>query len=577
MLHQLQPIWKQHKELAEAIQSKNKWKKNNAPKNFMDAMDILKSLAFDHIRHTTQESFDQHCANLVCQGLESRLIKVYEILAEFDVVNQGVTNATAQRQEIYQKFFCFWRQAVDHLISNDTFTFEDQKYVAWQIELKNIETGRRLTGAAGYDHIFVDEFQDINPLDLVLVRAIAERRGATITVAGDDDQAIYEWRGSSPQYILKPEEYFGVEFQTYALGTNYRSPENIVRHSQLLISHNRKRVSKNTKAFHSVQADIRLEMTSDLNDSLKLVADLVKSTDASGRTAIIGRKRSQLIPYQVYFASKEISFCAVEDLQIFLSKAFERLLQLMDIKARSQNRSRRGVINDTLFLCNLVKRWPLSKKDSSALRQHLQQHRPKDLLWAVRALMEYTGPLKGSNSDGAMSMAMVNALGSFMVASSVSDLLKQLSIHFEGLHFDFGKAEDDIFYTDPPFFELAEYATRHGNNFDSFIEDIELAKDTLIHLPQFEDENLENPWNSNLHLMTAYRAKGKEFDTVVLLDVNEGMWPHKNADNVHELEAERRVFYVAFTRARKTVVMLAGHRNTEVSRYVSELGFQVDY
>ena len=94
---------------------------------------------------------------------------------------------------------------------------EDQKYFAYQDERKNIEQGRLLSGAASYDHIFVDEFQDINPLDLALVRAIVERSRATLTIAGDDDQAIFEWRGATPEYILDPGQYFGSDFDTCTL------------------------------------------------------------------------------------------------------------------------------------------------------------------------------------------------------------------------------------------------------------------------------------------------------------------------------------------------------------------------
>jgi DNA helicase-2/ATP-dependent DNA helicase PcrA len=75
--------------------------------------------------------------------------------------------------------------------------------------------------------------------------------------------------------------------------------------------------------------------------------------------------------------------------------------------------------------------------------------------------------------------------------------------------------------------------------------------------------------------MTALRAKGKEFDKVVLLDVQGGIWPNKNARTPNELESERRVFYVGFTRARGQVSMLT-HKASGVSPYVAELGFDVE-
>lgn len=81
------------------------------------------------------------------------------------------------------------------------------------------------------------------------------------------------------------------------------------------------------------------------------------------------------------------------------------------------------------------------------------------------------------------------------------------------------------------------------------------------------DENLRRP----LHLMTALRAKGKEFDKVVLLDVEDGMWPNKNAKTPAQLEQERRVFYVGFTRARREIILLLNRAATP-SPYIQELG-----
>lgn len=74
--------------------------------------------------------------------------------------------------------------------------------------------------------------------------------------------------------------------------------------------------------------------------------------------------------------------------------------------------------------------------------------------------------------------------------------------------------------------------------------------------------------------MMATRAKGGEFDTVVLLDINEGIWPHKRAETPRDIEAERRLFYVAFTRAQRRVVLLST-KGAPTSRFVRELELPV--
>ena len=426
MLNQLQSVWRNHEDVRQAIQAR----RNTTPRSLMRVIDTLKAMGFDHLRHTDYEIFAAQWATLSAQGLGHQLKAASDELVRLGVLESptnvdGNDVAESSVRTIYVSFYKFWIAATKRLIEDATFTFEDQKYIAYLDERKNVESGRLLSGAASYDHIFVDEFQDINPLDLALIKAIAERNRATITIAGDDDQAIFEWRGATPEYILDPQSFLGGRFNTFTLGVNYRSPANIVRHSQNLIAHNVRRVQKNTEAASSINADIVIKETSDLTESLELVHDVVKDTIERGvspsRVAVIGRKRSQIIPYQVYFASKGVSFCAAEDLQVFLSETFERILSLLDIKARSYSRTTTSkVISDILELCELVSRFPLSRNDRESLRRHLRVQNPNSLLEANTTLREYEGDLKGKNKDRKTSLAFADSVMTFMEATSVS-------------------------------------------------------------------------------------------------------------------------------------------------------------
>ena len=549
----------------------------------MEMLDSFKSLGFDHIRHTSYSEFTHHWEELEREGLGWRLAEQINQLIRFDILDDDVVgiSSPARQREVFEAYFAFWREATQHLIDSATFTLEDQKYFAYQDERKNIERGRLLSGAASYDHVFVDEFQDINPLDLALVRAIVERSRATLTIAGDDDQAIFEWRGATPEYILDPGQFFDIHFDTYTLGINYRSPANIVERSQRLISYNTRRVPKHVTSHSSKKARIEILEIPTLTESLDYVHSMVASSIAQGespsRVALVGRKRSQIIPYQIYFASEDIPFCAAEDLQVFLSDTFERLLHLLTIRAEADSRrSGHRISNDILFLCDLAKRYPLNRSNREQLRSYLHRSRPKSLTEGIEALAGYRGELKGKNTEGQTSIEMADAIRVFLDSECVSDALLSLSGNFEGLQTDFGKAEEDIFFTDPPFLQLADYATRYGTDYDSFVDDIQQAKETLVFVPPFEDSDSGDDLSKNpVHLMTALRAKGKEFDKVILLDVHEGIWPNKNARTPNQLESERRVFYVGFTRAREQVSMLT-NRASGASPYIEELGFDVE-
>ena len=145
---------------------------------------------------------------------------------------------------------------------------------------------------------------------------------------------------------------------------------------------------------------------------------------------------------------------------------------------------------------------------------------------------------------------------------------------FDGLTFDQDKAEDDVWYTNPPLQQLAEMAGSERMSAEDLIERLEVAKERLREYETFEDDGGEpqEPAGDDrpLHLMTATRAKGKEFSTVIVLDAVKGVWPHKRAETAEELEAERRLFYVAFTRAQERVVLLTVAGAPE-SMYISEL------
>lgn len=573
----LQPVWLKHERIEHPVK-----KHYQAPQEIMKLIDSFKSLGFDHKRQTSFSDFRGQWERLMGHGLGWRLEEQVERLIQLEIL-EGVNGAHPAiiHKEVFESWYLFWCEAVQTLFDTANITFEGQKYFAWQVERKNIEDGSFLSGAASYDHVFVDEFQDINPLDLALVRTIVERSRAKLTIVGDDDQAIFEWRGATPKYILYPELHFGEEFETCTLGVNYRSPANIVKLSQRLIVRNQQRVDKPIRAKSKSKATIEFSPVSSLSDSLDIVDALLSASITQGikpsQIALISRLRSQIIPFQIFFASKDIPFCAAEDLQIFLSDTYEKLVNILDIRSNVASRqSSRRIVSDILELCDFVKRRRLSRKDRQTLRGYLQDYRFNSILGGIEILANFRGELKSDkNENGRISIEMADALRSFVEAETVADALFALSENFRGLRKDFVKAEEDIFFVDPPFLQLAEYAKRYGTDFVLFIEDIESAKETLVHLPPIDsDEKGDDLTKYPLHLMTASRAKGKEFDNVVLLDVEDGIWPHKNAESLQQQEAERRVFYVAFTRARARVTMIM--RDSAVpSRYIEELGLQL--
>lgn len=573
----LQPIWSKHKRLRDLFSdNRGLYRYSQA---IIEHMDMLKTLAFRHDRIKTKTDLTAHLGFLERSGTLPRYHAILQRLTDMEILHGEKDRDKA----FMEHFFRFWQEACEHLRASALFCYEDQKYWTW-IELEEqLSQRRHWSGAARYRYIMVDEFQDINPLDLELIKTISELNRAELTLIGDDDQAIFEWRGATPEFILKPASFLGHSYSTFILGTNYRSPKNIVELSQRLIVHNHRREPKQVRAHRSEEADIQVLQMRTLSESIDYVLQLVRQSQAAKdcrRLALIGRKRAQIIPYQIVFAGHDIPFYAAEDLHVFLSETFTELKEMLAIRVRANvsGMLAGNPAEDLLKLCDRVKRFRLAKAEREALRASIIKQRPSGMREAVRCLRGYTGDLKGANSDGRMSSKFADAVDELLDSKTVAQAISVISELFEGLQRDYGKSIEDIFYADPPFLHLSDYAMRYGTDFERFYADLDKAMATLVKIPPEEDEHddEEQGFKLPLHLMTALRAKGKEFDTVVILDANEGIWPGQRAQTEEELEQERRLFYVAATRARKRLVMLVNQllldKPSQPSRYLAEMG-----
>lgn len=566
MANLLQPAWQDNPAIKEAMTDNRR--KSRAARVLLELMDSFKSMGFRHDKQMSFTSFEQHVEWLHENGMATHWAKVESELEDLEIINSGYAHQSVL-QQIFENFYWFWQDASIRMNESAMLTFEDQKYWASIDVEKAVLEERFTTGMHRFQHILVDEFQDINPLDLALLKNIANINKAKLCIIGDDDQAIYEWRGATPTFILNPDTHIENGYKTYILEQNYRCPKNIVETSQKLIKHNRNRVDKDVRASSNANALIEVVDQPTLEDSVNYVLNSVKGLlkDRSVHNiAIIGRKRSQIIPYQIVFASNDLEFYAAEDLHILLSDTFKGLKEMLMLRSLADVKRpyQPDPIEAVLKLCDKVKRYPLNKIDKDALKNFLLSKRPKSIREATEALYEYTGPLKKQPMGSSIAQSFYLAITEVLNASDVADTIRAISENFNGLQKDYTKSLDDIFFADPPFLYLSDYAQRYGDDFDAFYEDIEKAIDTLAKIPTENDDDSEGvhsgQWKCRLHLMTALRAKGKEFDAVFILDCNKGVFPIQYADTEALVEAERRLFYVAMTRAKKQLTFMVNDK-----------------
>lgn len=565
VLNNLAPVIQQSNTIAKKMTEK-RWRAFNATK-ILDMIDTFKSLAFDHEALRSNSDFWVYWEDLEKNGLKMKLQTLVEDLCQLGIIHQA--------SDLYSNFFRFYAAATEHLKSMNLYTLEDQKYWGWKYSAK----GTKLTGAARYSHILIDEFQDINPIDLYFIKAIRNQHDASLTIVGDDDQAIFEWRGATPQYILHPEKFFrtaqgNVNFETCVLNRNYRSPKNIVEISQKLICHNQNRVEKKVIPVRADSAEIFIRTAAGFD---AVANQIIRAWENKNfrNIAVITRKRSQLIPYQIIFASKGIPFFAAEDLNVFLTEAFNSLKDLIEIKQIHQSGyipSLTYYTDAILKLCDRIRKYPLNKREREALRTHMSQKLFRNFGESIAHLQKFPA------LDRFFKNNITSILDAFFKTSKVTEMLDFVSLNFAGLQKDFRKADDDIFYADPPFEELSEFSRRYGEEFDRFSFDVQKAILSLSALVSDEDNsNLmegEEYLSTKLHLMTSLRTKGKEFDSVFILSTNETIWPIRFATTETELEAERRLFYVAITRSKKELNLILDE-NLSPTPYLVEMGLNV--
>lgn len=568
--HNLRPVWTKNSKINHALAGNQK--------KYVDLMKVIDALKTSGFRHDTTDligGFVRHWGWLKENGLLRYFeANIENVLQEMGLLKDGAASVADKMAP----FLKFWKKACNHLWDSAIITLDDQKY--WTLlKLQEKYSDSKFPEPNRYHHIMVDEFQDINPLDLCLIQELVLVNSSSLTIVGDDDQAIYEWRGATPRFILNPDEFFGVKFETCTLGTNYRSPSNILLHSQKLISHNINRVPKNVKSVVDASAEIVHRRFNSHDQATDYIVELARSAAGEGHPrslAVLARKKCQLIPLQIILTSKEIPFYAKEDLNVLLSDAFADLKRILEALATKQDRrNANDIVSSFLSCCNKVQTYPLPKANSKRLYAYLMSQRPRTFMKCIEDFQSYTGPLRARRKEDAI-LEYALPIARVMETKTVTEAIEEIKEQMAGLRKHYAKGEDDIFYKDPPFLYLAEYATRYGDNFLDFIDHVEGAIASMASSAASYGDEVDDDLRHSVHLMTSFRAKGKEFDTVVILDANDGMWPIRRAVTEQELEQERRVFYVAVTRPRKRLIIVSTDallgRPMSITPYIAEMG-----
>ena len=379
-----------------------------------------------------------------------------------------------------------------------------------------------------YRYILVDEFQDINFLQYNIIKLMAGEK-QNITVVGDDDQSIYRFRGARPEIMLGFERDFRNAKKVF-LDINFRSSTQIVNASTKLISFNSKRFPKSFKAKNGDGAPVSLiEFKNpflEVNSIIKDIKDYIKSGQDINNIAVL--YRTNLSPRLL------IERLMRNNIPFTIRDAIPNLFDhwvAKDIISYIKLAINIGDKSDLLRISNKPNRY-ISRDSLSSSRANIETlfDYYDDKSYMIKRIVELREHLRTiKNLKPATALRYIrNVVG---YDEYIEEYCDMNGVESDDCYSILGDLENSA----------AEY-----NNFNDWFVHMDEYKDELIEARKKSNEN-----DKGVRLMTFHSSKGLEFDIVYIIDVNEGSVPYKKAKGVDEIEEERRMFYVAMTRARK--------------------------
>lgn len=402
-----------------------------------------------------------------------------------------------------------------------------------------------------FQYILVDEFQDVNQAQYDVVRMLAAPQD-NLFVVGDDDQSVYGFRGANPG-IMKEFMKDYPKARQILLDVNYRSSGYIVKGALRVIGNNKIRFEKKIEAFRKPDETVHVQEVKDPVQEAEYVLERIREYREKGvsytemavlyRTNVDARAMSELMTeYQIPFVMKE-----------HLNNIYEHFIALDMI---SYLRLSQGEYDRKYFLqiANRPNRYLTreSMKTGNVSYESLRRYyRDKD--WMVDRIdqLEWDMKMICDKTPYAAIQYIRKRMG-------YDEFLKEYAAYRKISSEDLFAVLEEIWQNSKGYGTIKEW-----------FEHIESYGKML------KEQNKKNGEKEGVNLMTMHAAKGLEFDTVFVIEANEGSCPYKKATADEEIEEERRLFYVAMTRAkRKLVISYVKEKNGKdllPSRFVSEL------
>lgn len=488
-----------------------------------------------------------------------------EVGDEYEFIKEIISELSQMKGDLidvkyYHPYSCSRDQYVDILQAYENYKrlkhlidFDDMLTICWHLLEHNQEVLSHWQNK--FKYILIDEFQDINRVQYEIIKKIAEPSNH-LFIVGDDDQSIYQFRGAKPEFLLKfTDDYSNAD--TTILNYNYRSTSEIVYHSNQLIRNNTNRKNKEMKTInHKGVPPVIIELVDSEEEALRIGQELLKLSQTKqvdfSDMAVIYRTNLQARALMDVLSDMNIPFTVRDKMGTiydhWITKdilAYLRLARNCNERlslSRIINKPNRYISKSKLELCLR------SSHIWHALHQQYEEQK-----WMVQRLDELKGHFQVLRKipPSAWIPYIRTKIGYDEHVKSYADFKK---MSHKGLMEILDELHD---------------STSGLSSIETWFDHIEKVQEHI-------HSNTGNKHHQScVTLSTMHSAKGLEFTLVWIIGANEGIIPHQKSNREKEIEEERRLFYVAMTRAKELLYishLKNRHDETVVpSRFIQEI------
>jgi len=402
-----------------------------------------------------------------------------------------------------------------------------------------------------FKYILVDEFQDTNRLQYFWLKLLAGKENCIFAV-GDDDQSIYGFRGARVGNMHDFEKDFNVQ-NIVKLEENYRSHSNILDAANAIISNNKNRLGKNLWTSAGAGEPVRIYEAYNDTDEAQFIVDEVKMLHAEGTAlseiALLYRSNAQSRILEHALFSANLPYRVYGGLRFFERAEIKHALAYMRLISNA---------NDDMALLRVIN-FPTRGIGARSLEQLQEGARQNGCsLWQAATNKVGNGKAGGKGIEGfvALIREMIDQAYGISLAevAELATTLSGLKAHYQNDR----EGEDRIENLEELVTAAVAFTNQdfgNHNNVDGGSEQ-DLMTQFLTHASLEAGEHQASVGNEALQLMTIHAAKGLEFKAVFISGLEEGLCPHEQSfSETGGLEEERRLMYVAVTRARQRLYL----------------------